>query len=50
MAKYYSVDLREKVLQYLEKNEDKKAASSIFQIGIATIYRLWWLLKKLKAL
>ena len=47
MTKYYSVDLREKVLQYLEKNEDKKAASAIFQVGIATIYR-WVALKKTK--
>ena len=44
MSKYYSVDLREKVLLYLEKNHDKNAASSIFQVGIATIYR--WVARK----
>ncbi len=44
MARPYSQDLREKVLKYLEKNKDKKAASHLFQIGIATIYR--WVLRK----
>jgi putative transposase len=35
----YSVDLRERVLEYLESHNDKKAASKLFKIGIATIYR-----------
>ena len=39
MPKPYSINLREKVLNYLEKNPDKKAASHLFQIGIATIFR-----------
>jgi len=47
MAKPYSIDLREKVLLFLEKNPDKKAASELFQIGIATIYR-WVAIKKEK--
>lgn len=44
MPKFYSVDLRERVLQYLEKNKDKKTASLLFQVGIATIYR--WIFRK----
>jgi transposase len=44
MPKSYSVDLRERVLNHLEKNPDKKAASSLFQLGIATIYR--WVSRK----
>jgi transposase len=44
MPKFYSVDLRERVLKHLEKNPDKKAASSLFQVGIATIYR--WISRK----
>ena len=44
MPKSYSVDLRERVLNYLEKNPDKKGASSLFQVGIATIYR--WIDRK----
>lgn len=47
MARPYSTDLREKVLGHLEKNSDKKAASDLFQVGIATIYR-WVALKKKK--
>lgn len=39
MPKYYSLDLRERVLNYLEKSNDKKAVSQLFQIGIATVYR-----------
>ena len=45
MPKSYSVDLRERVINYLEKNPDKKAASNLFQVGIATIYR-WVSCKK----
>ncbi len=44
MSKSYSLDLREKVLQYLENNQDKKTVSSVFQIGIATVYR--WVAQK----
>lgn len=47
MPKSYSVDLREKVLQYLEKNQNREAASRLFQVGIATIYR-WLSFKKEK--
>lgn len=45
MPKSYSVDLRERVLQYLEKNKNREAASRLFQVGIATIYR-WLSCKK----
>jgi transposase len=44
MPKSYSVDLRERVLQYLEKNKNREAASRLFQVGVATIYR--WLSRK----
>jgi len=44
MAKAYSLDLRERVIQYLEKGHDKKSAASFFSVGIATIYR--WLKQK----
>ena len=44
MPKYYSLDLRERVLKYLERNQDKKAASDLFQVGIATVYR--WVARK----
>src|SRR3989337_2784723 len=47
MPKSYSVDLRERVLNHLEKNPDKKAASILFQVGVATVFR-WASLKKLK--
>lgn len=47
MPKSYSIDLRQRVLQHLEKNNNRKAASLLFQIGIATIYR-WLSLKKEK--
>lgn len=39
MGKAYSQDLRERVLGFLETNNDKKAASSLFKVGIASIYR-----------
>lgn len=39
MCKAYSVDLRKRVLSYLESNNDKKAASKLFDVGIATVYR-----------
>jgi len=35
----YSVDLREKVLKFLEQNNDRKAASKLFNIGKATVNR-----------
>lgn len=41
MAKAYSIDLRTRVLEYLKKNYDKEAASQLFQVSRATIYR--WL-------
>lgn len=44
MPKFYSVDLREKVIAYLERTPDKKSASQLFQVGIATIYR--WVSRK----
>jgi transposase len=40
----YSIDLRKRVLQYLESNHDKKKASQLFQKGIATIHR--WIKRK----
>ena len=46
MAKPYSQDLRKRVLKYLEKNNDKQAASILFQVGIATVYR--WVARKKK--
>ena len=45
MVKAYSIDLRDRVLKYLESNNDKKLATSLFSIGISTIYR-WIKLKK----
>ncbi len=44
MPKAYSTDLRERVLSYLELNSDKKTASQLFQVGIATVYR--WIARK----
>ena len=45
MAKPYSVDLRRRVLEYIEETADKVKASQLFKVGIATIYR-WIALKK----
>lgn len=39
VCKPYSVDLRERVLDYLSRHNDKKLASQLFRVGIATIYR-----------
>jgi transposase len=39
MCKPYSIDLRERVLAYLSRHNDKKLASQLFRVGIATIYR-----------
>ena len=47
MVKAYSEDLRERVLDFLETNTNKKAASSLFKVGIASIYR-WIKLKNTK--
>ncbi|MGL5263970.1 MAG: IS630 transposase-related protein, partial [Candidatus Rhabdochlamydia sp.] len=33
MPKPYSVDLRKRVLQYLEESNDKMKASQLFQVG-----------------
>jgi transposase len=44
MPKPYSIDLRKRVLQYLEENNDKMKASQLFQVGIATVYR--WIKRK----
>ena len=44
MSNAYSIDLRIKVLDYLKRYPDIKAASQLFNIGIATIYR--WLRQK----
>jgi len=46
MPRPYSEDLREKVLKYLESNNNKKAASKLFGVGIATVFR--WVLRKKK--
>ena len=46
MPKSYSLDLREKVVAYVEKTHDKRSASALFDIGIATIYR--WINRKAK--
>lgn len=44
MAKAYSLDLRERALRYLEKNNDKQLAADLFSVGIASIYR--WVKQK----
>lgn len=44
MAKPYSVDLRRRVLEYIEETADKRKASQLFKVGIATIYR--WIARK----
>ena len=44
MAKPYSVDLRRRVLAYIEETSDKNKASQLFKVGIATIYR--WIARK----
>jgi len=46
MARPYSVDLRKRVLAYVEETKDKAKASQFFKVGIATIYR--WLSRKKK--
>lgn len=44
MAKSYSLDLRKRVLAYIEETKDKAEASQLFKVGIATIYR--WIARK----
>lgn len=39
MAWPYSVDLRRRVLAYIEETADKTKASQLFKVGISTIYR-----------
>ena len=39
MYKACSVDLRMRALDYLKRKDDKKAASELFNVGIATVYR-----------
>ncbi len=46
MAKPYSLDLRERVLQYLEQFPDRNKASRLFQVSRSTIFR--WLYRKKK--
>ena len=41
MARAYSIDLRTRVIEYLNNNSDKETASQLFQVSRATIYR--WL-------
>lgn len=47
MTKAYSTDLREKVLEFLEKDNNKRKASELFGIDRSTIYR--WIKKKEEA-
>lgn len=44
MAKPYSIDLRIRVLEYIEETKDKAKASKLFQVGMSTIYR--WIARK----
>ena len=44
MVRPYSVDLRKRVLEYIEETKDKRKASQLFKVGIATIYR--WIARK----
>lgn len=44
MTKPYSVDLRKRVLGYIEETGDKTKACQLFKVGIATVYR-WIALK-----
>ena len=45
MPKPYSVDLRKRVLQHLERFPNRKEASRLFQLSIETVYR-WLRCKK----
>ena len=44
MVKAYSIDLRERVLAYLEKNNNKTVACQLFNIGRTTLYS--WIKQK----
>jgi hypothetical protein len=44
MVRPYSVDLRKRVLEYIEETKDKTKASQLFKVRIATIYR--WIARK----
>ena len=44
MARAYSVDLRERAVEYVHSGGDRAEACAIFQIGIATLQR--WLSTK----
>lgn len=46
MAKPYSLDLRERVLKYLEQFPNRTRACQLFQVGRATVFR--WLSRKQK--
>ena len=35
----YSIDLRKKVLKFLENNKNKHEASRVFNVGVATVHR-----------
>jgi len=39
MSNAYSLDLRKRVLKFLKSNDDKKAASKLFDVDRATVYR-----------
>lgn len=40
--KQYSLDLRERVIAYIELGNDQKTASKIFKVGKSSISR-WWI-------
>lgn len=44
MGRPYSLDLRKRVLEYIDDTKDKAKASEFFKVGIATIYR--WIARK----
>ena len=44
VAKAYSQDLRERVLSFLETNNDKNIASTLFKVSITSIYS--WIKRK----
>lgn len=47
MVRPYSVDLRRRVLEYVEETADKTKASQLFKVGIATVYR--WIARKTRS-
>ena len=46
MARAYSIDLRERVVEYVSDGGDRDEASTLFNIGIATVQRWMTLHKK----